>query len=222
MSAYSASPEPSEVTLSVLDVQRLRAAPLVRDPFDFVVVERFLRAEAGAAVLADFPAVAGHGSFPVDVLVYGPAFAGLLEALTGPELRRAIEEKFAIDLAGRPTMVTVRGRGDGKDGRIHTDSATKIITLLLYMNPVWDAAGGRLRLLRRADDLDDFALEVMPLAGTMLAFRRSDKSFHGHLPHRGERRVLQLNWVTEAEVVRREIARHRWSARWKALNPLAS
>jgi SM-20-related protein len=175
-----------------------------------------------AAVLADFPAIAGHGSFPVDVLVYGPAFAGLLKALTGPELRRAIEEKFAINLADRPTMVTVRGKGDGKDGRIHTDSATKIITLLLYMNPVWDAAGGRLRLLRRADDLDDFALEVMPVAGTMLAFRRSDKSFHGHLPHRGERRVLQLNWVTEGEVVRREIARHRWSARWKALNPLAS
>jgi hypothetical protein len=173
-------------------------------------------------VLADFPAIAGHGSFPVEVLDCGPAFAEFVAALTGPELRRAIEEKFAIDLAGRPTMVTVRGRGDGKDGRIHTDSATKIITLLLYLNPVWEVAGGRLRLLRRADDLEDFALEVTPVAGTMLAFRRSDRSFHGHLPHRGERRVLQLNWVTQDAVVRREIARHRWSARWKALNPFAS
>ena len=71
-------------------------------------------------------------------------------------------------------MITVRGRSDGKDGRIHTDSATKIITLLLYLNPSWEAAG-RLRLLRGPDDLDDYAAEVPPLAGTMLAFRRSDR-----------------------------------------------
>jgi hypothetical protein len=64
--------------------------------------------------------------------------------------------------------------------------------------------------------------EVTPLAGTMLAFRRSDRSFHGHQPHVGERRVLQLNWVTEWTVVRRELNRHRWSARLKALNPFRS
>ena len=116
-------------------------------------------------------------------------------------------------------MVTVRGRSDGKDGRIHTDSATKIITLLLYLNPGWERPDGRLRLLRGADDLDDYAPEVAPLAGTMVAFRRSDRSFHGHRPHVGERRMLQLNWVTEPAVVRRELSRHRWSARLKALNP---
>jgi SM-20-related protein len=139
--------------------------------------------------------------------------------LTGPALRLAIEEKFGIDLGGRPTLVTVRGASDGKDGRIHTDSATKIITFLLYFNPVWDVAEGRLRLLRGPDDLEDYAIEVAPLAGTMLAFRRSERSFHGHRPHLGERRVLQLNWVTEPAVVRRELGRHRWSARLKALNP---
>ena len=53
----------------------------------------------------------------------------------------------------------------------------------------------------------------------MLAFRRSDRSFHGHRAHFGERRVLQLNWVTDRAVVRRELSRHRWSARIKALNP---
>ena len=172
-------------------------------------------------VLADFPAVPGHGSYPADTLHYGPAFASLLEALEGEGLRRAVAAKFAVDLEGRPTMVTVRGESDGKDGRIHTDSATKIITLLLYLNPEWDKAEGRLRLLRGAEDLDDFAVEVPPLAGTMLAFRRSDTSFHGHRACRGPRRALQLNWVTGPEVVRRELARHRWSARLKALNPFA-
>ena len=53
--------------------------------------------------------------------------------------------------------------GDGKDGRIHTDSATKIITLLLYMNPGWEMAEGRLRLLRGPADLDDYVREVTPL-----------------------------------------------------------
>jgi hypothetical protein len=41
----------------------------------------------------------------------------------------AFELKFSIDLTGRPTMITVRGRcSKEKDGKIHTDSKTKIIT----------------------------------------------------------------------------------------------
>ena len=202
---------------SVLDLDRLRAAPLVREPFEFVVVEEFLRRHVLAPLLADFPEIRGHGSYPVESLEYGPAFAHLVAALTGAELRCAIEEKFGIELGDRPTLLTLRGRSDGKDGRIHTDSASKIITLLLYMNPDWDHAEGRLRLLRGPDDLEDYAVEVAPLAGTMLAFRRSERSFHGHRAHLGERRSLQLNWVIDPAVVRRELGRHRWSARWKAL-----
>jgi len=205
--------------LSVLDLDRLRAASLSRDPFDFIVVEEFVRREALPSLLADFPEIRRHGSFPVDSLAGGPGFAGLVAELTGAELRGAIEDKFGIDLAGLPTMVTVRGWSDAKDGRIHTDSATKIITLLLYMNPVWDRAEGRLRLLRGPQDLENYAAEIAPLAGTMVAFRRSERSFHGHHLHKGERRSLQLNWVNDGAVVRRELARHRWSARVKALNP---
>ena len=203
----------------MLDLDRLRGAPLCRNPFDFVVVEGFVRDAALPSLVADFPEIGRHGSFPVESLEYGPAFASLVAALTGAALRRAIEEKFGIDLSNRPTMLTVRGKSNGKDGEIHTDSETKIITLLLYMNPVWDRAEGRLRLLRGPVDLEDYAMEVAPLAGTMLAFRRSDRSFHGHRPYIGERRALQLNWVTDSAVVRRELGRHRWSARLKALNP---
>jgi SM-20-related protein len=211
-----------EGRLSVLDLDRLRATPLVRYPFDFIVVEEFVRRDALAPLIADFPDIRRHGSFPVDTLSYGPAFARLVGALSGAALRRAVEEKFDIDLGDCPTLLTVRGRGDGKDGGIHTDSATKIITLLLYMNPVWEPAEGRLRLLRGPGDLEDYVREVAPLAGTMLAFRRSERSFHGHYPYVGERRSLQLNWVTDRAVVRRELSRHRWSARLKALNPLSS
>ena len=202
-----------------LDLERLHAVPLNRDPFDYVIVDNFVRTEHLPALIADFPVVRQHGSFPLGALPLGAAFGPFAAELAGEDLQQAIEQKFAIDLAGRPTMITVRGRSDGKDGRIHTDSATKLITVLLYLNPVWEAAGGRLRLLRGADDLSACVAEVAPLAGTMVAFRRSATSFHGHYPYRGERRVLQLNWVTDAAVVRRELGRHRWSARLKALNP---
>jgi SM-20-related protein len=202
----------------VLDLDRLLAAPLNRDPFDFIVVEQFLHAGALPSLIADFPEIRRHGSFPVEGLDYGPGFARLVAALTGSAIRNAIEEKFGIDLSERPTLLTVRGKSDEKDGRIHTDSKTKIITLLLYMNPVWDHAEGRLRLLRGPANLEDCAKEVAPLAGTMVAFRRSERSFHGHHPHVGERRSLQLNWVMDEAVVRRELSRHRWSARLKALN----
>jgi SM-20-related protein len=205
--------------VTVLDLERLGAAPLEHDPFDFVIVDDFIRPEQLPAILDDFPAIRRHGSFPLAAPDRGGAFGRFAAELEGEPLRHAIEEKFAIDLGGRPTMITVRGHSDGKDGRIHTDSPTKLITMLLYMNRAWDDEGGRLRLLRRPDDLGDCVAEVPPLAGTMVAFRRSDTSFHGHFPHKGERRVVQLNWVVDAAVVRRELGRHGWSARLKALTP---
>jgi SM-20-related protein len=211
-----------ETPLAMLALDRLRAAPLERDPFEFVVVEEFIDRAALPSLIAGFPPIRGAGSYPVECLEYGPAFGGLVAALRGPDLARAMADKFAVDLAGRPTLLTARGIGDDSDGRIHTDSATKIITLLLYMNPVWEVAEGRLRLLRGPADLDDFACEVTPLAGTMLAFRRSERSFHGHRPYIGPRRSLQLNWVLDQRVVRRELRRHRWSARLKALRPVSS
>jgi SM-20-related protein len=212
---------PTNTGLSLLDLDRLRAAPLSRAPFVCVVVENFVRLQYLSAAVADFPPLGKHGSFPLHGRRYGAAFARLAAELEGDDLRRAIEDKFALDLSNRPTMITLRGYSDGKDGGIHTDSATKLITLLLYMNPACEEEAGRLRLLRRADDLEDFAAEIAPVAGTMVAFRRSANSFHGHHAHLGERRSIQLNWVTDPGVVRRELARHRWSARLKSLNPFA-
>jgi SM-20-related protein len=205
--------------MRLLNLDRLRSAPLRSDPFEFVIVEDFLRAEALPALVEAFPKIADHGSYPLRVLQCEKLFARLAEELEDDVMRRVIEDKFGVDLDGRPTMITLRGYSDGKDGAIHTDSATKIITVLIYMNPVWSEAAGRLRLLRGPDDLADYVAEVPPLAGMMVAFRRSAKSYHGHHAHVGQRRSIQLNWVTEPGVVRREIGRHRWSARLKALNP---
>ena len=67
-------------------------------------------------------------------------------------------------------------------------------------------------MLRSATDLEDVVAEVPPLEGTLLAFRRSDNSFHGHKSFVGPRRVIQLNWVTSQGVLWRETLRHRLSA----------
>ena len=190
---------------------------MTRDPFDFLVLPDFVRPEARAAINRDYPNVQHGGSYPVDVLRYGPAFAALLGELNGRETRRAFEDKFEVDLQHHPTMTTVRGRCTRRDGGIHTDSKTKIISVLIYLNPGWHEAGGSLRLLRSADDLEDVIREIPPEDGTLVSFRRSDNSFHGHTPFVGERRVLQFNWVTRPEVVRREVRRHRFSAWLKAI-----
>ncbi len=202
---------------SALDLAALAATPLCRDPFDHVVVPGFLKPAVLPAIERDFPRIREGGSFPADGLACGPAFRALLAELQGAEVAAAFGTKFGLELGRRPTMVTLRGRARAKDGRIHTDSASKLVTALIYLNSGWEAEGGRLRLLRGPDDLDDYAAEVPPDAGTLLAFRCTANAYHGHKPFVGERRSIQLNWVTDASVVRRELRRHGLSAWSKRL-----
>jgi SM-20-related protein len=202
---------------SLLDLDAFAATPLTIDPYPHLVVPGFLRRGALDAIAGDYPTIAKPGSFPVSELRYGAQFQALLDELEGPAMRAAVAAKFAMDLEDRPTMVTVRGRAQHKDGRIHADSTTKLITVLVYMNAAWEESGGRLRLLRSADDLDDYFAEVPPVEGTLVAFKVTPNSWHGHEPIEGERRVVQLNWVRDATVVRREQTRHRFSARVKRL-----
>jgi hypothetical protein len=200
-----------------LDLAALARTPLIAEPFPYVIVPGFVPAPARAALARDYPRIEQGGSFPLADLSYGPAFAALITALEGPAMRAACAEKFAIDLVGRPTMITVRGQARAADGRIHTDTASKLITVLIYMNDSWEAEGGRLRLLRSPDSLEDVVAEVPPAAGTLLAFRVTPHSWHGHAPASGPRRVVQLNWVESERVVRRERMRHGLSARVKRL-----
>ena len=74
-----------------------------------------------------------------------------------------------------------------------------------------------MRLLNNGTNIDDVAAEVPPTIGTLLVFRRSDRSFHGHNPYKGERKVIQMNWVTEQKFVDREAKRHGLSALIKRL-----
>jgi hypothetical protein len=205
--------------MSLLDFDALAAQPLVSDPYDYLVVEHFVRAEAAAAIGADYPAVDKPGSFALDDVEIKPVFARLIDELNGDRFRHEIERKFGLALGDLPTTFTVRGMCGAGDGQIHTDSKTKVITVLLYLNEPWAPDGGRLRLLRSGEDLEAVAAEVPPDFGTLLVFRRSDRSWHGHKPFTGPRRVVQMNWVTSQRVAGWQMFRHRLSAAVKRLTP---
>ena len=202
----------------MLNIDKLRQTPLVTDPFEYVLVKDFVEAERLAKAQADYPEVPGPGSHPPAGLRIAGGFRDMMDELLDEPFRQAVEEKFGIDLSDRPTMYTVRGYCRARDGKIHTDSETKLITVLLYMNDAsWPGESGRLRLLRNGTDLEDYAAEVEPAGGTLLVFRRSDKSWHGHHSFEGKRRAIQLNWVTSQAVVDREQSRHGFSSRIKRL-----
>ena len=203
--------------MGLLKIDALANTPLQTDPYDYVVVEDFLDAAAQDRVLSGFPDMPDAGSFPLSELQVGAGMQALFDALDGPEFRKAVEQKFGLDLAGRPTMFTLRGRCDARDGRIHTDSKKKIITVLLYLNEGWQEEGGRLRLLKSGEDLNAVAAEVSPRFGTLLVFRRSDNSWHGHEQYVGPRKVMQMNWVVSDKVAAWEQLRHRISAAAKRL-----
>ncbi len=202
-------------TTDYLRLEAFGATPLVQEPFQHLIVPGFISPQGLAAINADYPKISSSGSFPVDQVSFGPEFQNLLDELESDEFRAAFEEKFSLDLAGRPTVTTVRGRCDSSDGRIHTDSTSKIITVLIYMNESWEQPGGRLRLLRSANNLNDIIVEVPPIAGTMLAFKRGNNSWHGHETFIGERRVIQFNWLTSQGNRQIAMLRHHASASFK-------
>ncbi|MBS0302906.1 MAG: 2OG-Fe(II) oxygenase, partial [Proteobacteria bacterium] len=47
--------------------------------------------------------------------------------------------------------------------------------------------------------------------------KRADNSFHGHLPYEGERRVIQVAWLTSEEEKLRKTQRGKFSRLFKKL-----
>jgi hypothetical protein len=203
--------------MSHLDIDKLRQARLETAPFDYVVVPGFIGPDTVRRVNATFPTIASGGSYPVESLDAGMTITEVIDELDGPAFEAAVADKFGVDLADRPKMYSLRGFTRAKDGKIHTDSKDKIVTVLLYLNETWDKPGGRLRLLRDGHDVDNFATEVPPDNGTLLIFRRSDKSWHGHHPFDGPRRSLQMNWMTSEGSRGWHKVRHTISATLKKL-----
>lgn len=200
----------------LLNLEALKASQTHEQPYPFFVVEQSLHSERVGDVMRDFPDISGGGSYTLDDLSTGPDFDALVEELNGQEFRRLISAKLGLDLSTLPMIVTLRGISRAKDGRIHTDSKSKIATILIYFNEPWTAATGKLRVLN-SDNMEDMVAEVTPNAGTMIAFKVTDNCWHGYPPFEGTRRSIQINFVADEAAVKKHHNRHGWTAKLKSL-----
>jgi hypothetical protein len=200
-----------------LNLDKLRNAKVETSPYLYTIVPGFIAPDMVKRINATYPKIDKGGSFPVDMLEESMAIKEVIDELDGPAFEKVIEDKFGVDLDNRPKMYSLRGYTRAKDGQIHTDSKDKIITVLLYLNDNWQQPGGRLRILKNGHDVDDFVAEVAPDNGTLLVFKRSDNSWHGHHPFEGQRRSLQMNWMTTEGTKGWHKFRHTISAAVKKL-----
>ena len=131
----------------MLDMNALAAPPVATEPIRYFVATDLLDPETLEEIQIDFPEVEAPGIFPLSDLNYGPGFHDLIEDI--------MSQRFELDLVNKPLMTTMRGRCQGRDGRVHTDTESKLVTALFYLDDVCDRGGGRLRLLRGLDDISD-------------------------------------------------------------------
>lgn len=200
-----------------LNLEKLREAKVETSPYMYTVVPGFLNADSVRRINETYPNIEKGGSYPIESLEANMAIKEVIDELDGEAFQSVIEDKFGVELDGRPKMYSLRGYTRAKDGKIHTDSKDKIITVLLYLNQDWNQDGGRLRILNNGTDVDDYVTEVAPDNGTLLIFKRADNSWHGHHPFEGPRRSLQMNWMTSEGSKGWHKVRHSLSAAVKKL-----
>ena len=197
-----------------LNLKKIQDTEVQKEYFPFFTVNNiFLEDVDSSQLVEDFPDISEGGSFPVD-LNAGQNIKDLIKELEGPEFRKLLEDKFEVELMDKPAVTTLRGYSRLKDGKIHTDSSTKTVTVLLYLNQNWNKNEGHLRLLRDSQDLNNYIEEVPCTFGSMVGFRVTENCWHGFQPYEGKRLSLQLNYIS-SESLGLHNARHRISAFFK-------
>lgn len=204
--------------VALIDLDAIKSAQVNTSPYTYFVASGFLRSEAIPLLRRDFPKIQKPGFLTLqDVDMHG-AFKDLIGQLESSDLALALSAKLGIELDPFPRLTTVRRLSQLKDGRIHTDSQSKLATFLVYLNDEWvDDAAGRLRVLRGPSDFDDMAAEIPPTMGHAFGFKRADNSWHGHKPFAGERRVVQVTWLRDAAELERKKKRNSVSQFFKGL-----
>ena len=185
-------------------------------PF-FTIQDVFLNKEDHKKIDTDFPNINKGGSFPSEAVSYGESIQALINCLEGDQMRTILENKFQVDLKDKPVVSTFRGYSRIKDGKIHSDSKTKIITVLLYLNEKWDKSSGLLRMLKEKDNIDNYITEIPASMGSMVAFKVTNNCWHGFIPFEGKRCSIQLNYLYRETLSQHKI-RHKLSSFFKKLS----
>ena len=207
-------PSSPEETWVNADFLKKEETLIKADPFCFLVGRDVVPTELRQQLAKDFPPMKGAGYLPYEEEECGPAVNKLIEQLTAPAFADPIGDALGIErMSQYPTYVSISRTLNKRHGRIHTDGKSKVATMLVYLNEEWaENAAGCLRFLKSIDDINDTVVpEVPPIYGTLVAFKRAENSFHGHLPFQGERRVIQVAWLLSADEKLRKAKRGRLS-----------
>jgi hypothetical protein len=197
-----------------LNLKKIQDTEVQKEYFPFFTISNsFLEDVDSSALVEDFPDISEGGSFPVDVNA-GQNIKDLIKELEGPEFRKLLEDKFNVELKNKPAVTTLRGFSRLRDGKIHKDSSTKTVTVLLYLNQNWNENEGHLRLLKDSEDLNNYIEEVPCTFGSMVGFKVTENCWHGFQPYEGKRLSLQLNYISSQSLGLHN-ARHRISAFFK-------
>ena len=164
-----------------------------------------------------FPEILKGGSFPSESLTAGPSFKKLIEELESKELKQLLESKFNINLSNSSVVTTVRGISRKRDGKIHSDSKTKLVTVLIYLNEGWDKKTGLLRMLKDSSNIEDFLYETPATMGSLIAFKVEPNCWHGYLPYIGKRKSIQLNYLHQDSLLSHRV-RHKISFLMKKIS----
>ena len=196
----------------LLRPERLSAADActAREPFSYLIATGTVDVAARSALRDGFPVSKQAGFIPHEPAACGVELNRLIAEITTPAFADALGERLGVPyMSDYPVLVSICSRLNKRHGTIHTDSRSKIASALLYLNDDWmPGSAGSLRLLANDRDIDSLLTsEIPPLYGTLVAFRRSANSFHGHLPFEGERRVIQFAWLADRGALERKTRR---------------
>ena len=202
--------------MKLLDKNKISEANVNNEYFPYFHIENVFSSETDPVnMLKNFPDIQSGGSYPTEQLGEG-LVKELINELEGKEFRNILESKFEVNLKNSEVVTTLRGYSRSKDGKIHTDSKSKILTILLYLNPNWKNTKGNLKLLKENNNLDNFIKEIPSEYGNLIAFKVTDNCWHGFEPFEGKRLSIQLNYIYP-QALNFHNLRHRFSAFLKKL-----
>ena len=202
---------------SILKLDALKNAEVSHTPYPYFIVENALADSEVQAVIQDFPKIEQGGSYNIEDVEIKPNFDRFLKSLDTPEFRQILTDKFDVNVMEHPMMVTLRGYSRQKDGRIHSDSKSKLLTVLIYLNESWDAPNGRLRILNNDNDINNYVTEINAGPGSLVAFKVTDNGWHGYIPYEGQRQSIQINFLTSEKANAKHKFFHGLSAKVKKI-----
>ena len=200
---------------ALIDLNSIKSASVDDTFFPFFSVPNCI-VDHGKSIAKEFPDLEKGGSYPSNLPGLSDKIKKLISEIESDAMKEVLSEKFQVDLSNTEVITTLRGYSRMKDGKIHTDSKSKVLTFLLYLNEEWNNEKGLLRMLKNDFDLEDFIREIPASFGSLVVFKVTENCWHGFHPVEGKRLSMQMNYVKKESAASHKI-RHGLSSFLKKL-----